>query len=213
MPSASLNILSRKVLFSLVLFLAISAVYLYGFPQTNVEYAIVVLLHAVVGVAATVWVIASLRQLLREGSWLFAGGWILFLSGAGFGLWLIHTGTLRSEWGLMYGHIVVSAIALGFLVAEALGRRGILGSAAVSSIARIGICLLIVAGLGFALRYTRESRWANHARIENPTMPPPTMDQEGDGTRGMFFPSSAQVYGNKKIPSAFFMQSDSCKRC
>ena len=213
MPSASLNSLSGKVLFSLLLFLAVSAIYLYGFPQTNVEYAIVVLLHAVVGVVATVWVIASLRRLLREGSWLFATGWLLFLGGAGIGLWLIHTGTLRSEWGRLYGHIVVSAIALGFLVAEALGRRGILGSAAVSSIARIGICLLIVAGLGFALRYTRESRWANHARIENPTMPPPTMDQEGDGTRGMFFPSSAQVYGNKKIPSAFFMQSDSCKRC
>ena len=96
MPSAFLNTLSRKVLFSLVLFLAISAIYLYGFPQTNVEYAIVVLLHAVVGVAATVWLTASLRRLLREGSWLFAGGWILFLAGAGIGLWLIHTGTLRS---------------------------------------------------------------------------------------------------------------------
>jgi len=213
MPSASLNTLSRKVLLSLVLFLAISAVYLYGFPQTNVEYAIVVLLHAVVGVAATVWVIASLRQLLREGSWLLAGGWILFLSGAGFGLWLIHTGTLRSEWGLMYGHIVVSAIALGFLVAEALGRRGSLGNIAGSTFARLAICLLIISGLGFALRYAREARWVNHARIQNPTMPPPTMDQEGDGARGMFFPSSAQVYGNKKIPSEFFMQSDSCKRC
>jgi len=39
------------------------------------------------------------------------------------------------------------------------------------------------------------------------------MEQEGDGSRGMFFPSSAQVYGNKRIPSEFFMQSDSCKRC
>jgi Flp pilus assembly protein TadD len=213
MPSASLNSLSRKVLFSLVLFLAISAIYLYGFPQTNVEYAVIVLLHAVVGVAATVWVIASLHRLLREGSWLFAGGWILFLAGAGIGLWLIHTGTLRSEWGLMYGHIVVSAIALGLLVAEALGRRGWLGDVAGSAVARLAICLLIVAGLGFALRYAREARWVNHARIQNPTMPPSTMDQEGDGARGMFFPSSAQVYGNKKIPSEFFMQSDSCKRC
>jgi len=39
------------------------------------------------------------------------------------------------------------------------------------------------------------------------------MDQEGDGPQGPFFPSSAQVYGHKKIPSKFFMESDSCKRC
>ncbi len=30
---------------------------------------------------------------------------------------------------------------------------------------------------------------------------------------GPFFPSSAQVYGGQKIPSKFFMESDSCKRC
>ncbi len=39
------------------------------------------------------------------------------------------------------------------------------------------------------------------------------MDGEGDGPKGPFFPSSAQVYGGKKIPSKFFMESDSCKRC
>jgi len=88
---------SQRLLFALVVLLTASAAYLYGFPQTNVEYAGVVLLHAVGGVVATVWVIASLRRLLREGSWLFAVGWVLFLVGAGIGLWLIHTGTLRSR--------------------------------------------------------------------------------------------------------------------
>ena len=39
------------------------------------------------------------------------------------------------------------------------------------------------------------------------------MNGEGDGPDGSFFPSSAQVYGNQKIPSKFFMESDSCKRC
>jgi tetratricopeptide (TPR) repeat protein len=213
MPSSSQNSLGRKVLFSLVMFLAVSAVYLYGFPQTNVEYAGVVLLHALVGVVATLWVIASLGRLLRDGSWLFAGGWILFLAGAGLGLWLIHTGTLRAEWKLMYEHMVVSAIALGFLIAEAAGRRGLLPSGVAATAARLAICLLVITALGAGLRYVREARWANRARIENPTMPPPSMEQEGDGARGMFFPSSAQVYGNKKIPSEFFMQSDSCKRC
>jgi hypothetical protein len=39
------------------------------------------------------------------------------------------------------------------------------------------------------------------------------MDAEGGWPQGPFFPSSAQVYGGQKIPSKFFMESDSCKRC
>jgi tetratricopeptide (TPR) repeat protein len=211
--SSSMNSLSQRVLLALVVFLTASAVYLFGFPQTNVEYAGVVLLHAVGGVVATVWVIASLRRLLREGSWVFAIGWVLFLIGAGLGLWLMHTGTLRAEWNWMYAHMIVSAVAIAFLIAERIGRRDWLGTGGAVTVAHLAICLVALAGLGTGLRYAREARWVNRAKIENPTMPPPSMDQEGDGSRGMFFPSSAQVYGNKKIPSEFFMQSDSCKRC
>jgi len=39
------------------------------------------------------------------------------------------------------------------------------------------------------------------------------MNDEGDGPQGDFFPSSAQVYGRQKIPSKFFMESQSCERC
>jgi tetratricopeptide (TPR) repeat protein len=39
------------------------------------------------------------------------------------------------------------------------------------------------------------------------------MNGEGDGPKGPFFPSSAQVYGGQKIPSQYFMESESCKRC
>jgi Flp pilus assembly protein TadD len=211
--SSSGNSLSRNALLGLVVFLTASAVYLYGFPQTNLEYAGVVLLHVLAGVVATVWVMAWLRRLLREGSWVFAAGWVLFLAGGAIGLWLIHTGTLRSEWKWMYAHMVVCAAAVGFLIAERVGRRGWLGSGTAGAVARVAVCLVVVGGVGAGLRYTREARWANRARIENPEMPPSNMDQEGDGAQGPFFPSSAQVYGHKKIPSKFFMESDSCKRC
>src|SRR4029078_12975852 len=59
----------------------------------------------------------------------------------------------------------------------------------------------------------RQSRWQKSLTIENPAMPPASMDAEGDGPQGPFFPSSAQVDGGKKIPSKFFMESESCKRC
>ena len=211
--SFSLNSLSGKVLFGLVAFLAASAVYLYGFPQMNVEYAVVVLLHTVVGVVATGWVLASLRRLLHQGSWGLGAGWMLFLAGAGIGLWLIHTGTLRSEWKWMYLHMGVCAAALGLLIAEAAGRRAWFGIGGGAAIGRVAACLFVIAVIGAGLRYAREARWANRARIENPALAPANMDQEGDGAQGPFFPSSAQVYGHKKIPSKFFMESDSCKRC
>jgi Flp pilus assembly protein TadD len=210
MPSSPLS-LGQKVLLGLVLFLTASAIYLYGFPQPNVTYAVVVLLHLAAGILATILLLPLLGRLLREGSWLAWGGWVLFLVGSALGLWLVHTGTLRSEWSWLYAHMLVSAVALGLLVAgffQQRGRVGALGGAAV-----LVLCLIVLAGLGAASRYTRESRWASRARIENPELPPLNMDQEGDGPQGPFFPSSAQVYGHRKIPSKFFMESDSCERC
>ena len=41
----------------LIGFLVVSAIYLYAFPQANVFYAGVVLLHAVAGVVASVWLL------------------------------------------------------------------------------------------------------------------------------------------------------------
>jgi cytochrome c-type biogenesis protein CcmH/NrfG len=205
--------LAQKILLTLVVCLAGSAVYLYAFPQQNVTYAVVVLLHLAAGILATILLLPQLRRLLREGTWLAWGGWLLFLAGAVLGLWLVHTGTVRSAWNWMYVHMVVCAAALALLFTERLGKRIGGSSNHGAAVLRLTVCLVILAGLGAGMRYVREARWANRARIENPNLPPLTMDQEGDGPQGPFFPSSAQVYGNRKIPSKFFMESDSCKRC
>jgi Flp pilus assembly protein TadD len=126
---------------------------------------------------------------------------------------LIKTGTPRAEWNWLYSHIIISSVGAAILFAEWAGKRGWLGSGTRSAIARVAICLALLAAIGYGARYLRESRWQNRARIENPAMPPATMNDEGDGPQGPFFPSSAQVYGRDKIPSKFFMESDSCKRC
>jgi Flp pilus assembly protein TadD len=203
----------QRLLFALVALLTVSAVYLYGFPQQNVTYAVIVLLHAVGGILAMILILPLLKNLVRDGTWLSWAGWFLFLAGGGLGTWLIHTGTPRSEWNWMYTHMIVCVAAGGFLLAERMGRQGWFGNRAGMGLARLGICLIVLVGIGAGLRYAREARWANRARIENPQMPPLSMDHEGDGPQGPFFPSSAQVYGGRKIPSKFFMESDSCKRC
>ena len=196
----------------LLLFLVISAAYLYSFPQPNIIYAVVVLLHALSGVVTAIILIPGLIRLLRKGSSLARAGWLLIAAGAVLGLILIKTGTPRSEWEWLYLHIAISLIGVTLLVADQLGRRGWLASNPSTSILRATICLAVLASIGYGSHYVRES-WQTRSRIQNPTMPPDNMNGEGDGPEGAFFPSSAQVYGKQKIPSKFFMESDSCKRC
>ena len=206
------NFFSR-VLNALLIFLAISAAYLYAFPQTNLFYAIVVLLHAVGGLLASVLLALRILRLLRHGSLVARGGWALAIAGAGIGIILIKLGTSRPEWNWLYLHIILSMAGIGLLFADWAGKRGWLAAGSGTATARVAICLLVLAGLGYCARYLRESRWEKHSNIRNPEMPPANMNDEGDGPEGAFFPSSAQVYGKQKIPSKFFMESDSCKRC
>ena len=201
----------------LVAFLTVSAGYLYAFPQPNILYAGVVLLHAFGGVLAALLLVPALIRLLRSGSFFTRAGWLLIAVGAVLGIILIKTGTPRSEWNKLYFHIVISLAGVGLLAADWLGRRGrsdarVLGSTGTASALRAVLCLAVLAGVGYAARYVRNS-WQTRNRIENPAMPPENMNGEGDGPDGPFFPSSAQVYGGQKIPSKFFMESDSCKRC
>ncbi|HXW90679.1 MAG TPA: tetratricopeptide repeat protein [Terriglobales bacterium] len=189
--------------------LSISAAYLYTFPQPTILYGLVVLLHAVLGIATAVVLILVLYPLLRDAAIGQRIGWVLLAAGAVLGCILLKTGTPRSESHLFYLHILLSLAGVGIVFAEWVTPPGWLGA----SLARSLVSLLVLALVGLGARYLRESRWENRGRIENPALPPADMNQEGDGPAGPFFPSSAQVYGERKIPSKFFMESDSCKRC
>ncbi|MFZ0276741.1 MAG: tetratricopeptide repeat protein [Candidatus Sulfotelmatobacter sp.] len=193
-------------------FLVISAAYLYAFPQPNIFYAVVVLLHALAGVIAAILLIPLLIRLLRDGSFLARAGWLLVAAGAILGIILIKTGTARAEWNWLYLHILISLAGVALLIAENMGRRGWLSASAATAILRTAICLVVISAVGYGAHYLRDS-WQARGRIQNPAMPPDNMNGEGDGPTGSFFPSSAQVYGKQKIPSKFFMESDSCKRC
>src|SRR6266851_6036468 len=207
------NLLGRGALAPMLVFLFFSAIYLYAFPQPNVVYAIVVLLHAAVGLVATVYLAILLLRLLRQGSILARLGWLLITSAGILGVVLIKAGTSRPEWNWVYLHIALALAGSGLLVADWAGGRGWMTAASARAISRYAICFLAIAGLSTAAWYTRNSRWQSHARIQNPSDAPETMNDEGDGPQGDFFPSSAQVYGHQKIPSKFFMESDSCQRC
>jgi Flp pilus assembly protein TadD len=198
-----------RVLSVLIGFLVVSAIYLYAFPQANVFYAGVVLLHAVAGVVASVWLLLWLVRSWRQGELLVRIGMVVLFLGAIPGLVLIYTGALRTEWTLVYVHLGVSFLGAGLVAAALLGDLGWLPR---HTAVRVAAVLAVIAVMAPVARYLRED-WNQRGRIENPTLPPLTMNGEGDGPTGPFFPSSAQVYGGEKIPSQFFMESDSCKRC
>src|ERR1700682_383473 len=119
-PGSSLN----RLLPLLIGFLVMSAIYLYAFPQANVFYAGVVLLHAVAGVVASVMLLLWLIRSWRQGSPLVRVGMVLLFLGAIPGLALIYTGALRPHWTLVYIHIGVSFLGAGLISAARLGDRG-----------------------------------------------------------------------------------------
>jgi Flp pilus assembly protein TadD len=198
------------VLSRLIAFLVVSAIYLYAFPQANTFYAAVVLLHVVAGVVASVWLLLWLVRSWRQGEPLLRIGMVFLFLGAIPGLALIYTGALSTERRNIYLHIGLSFLGAGLMAAARLGNRRWLSC---HTALRVTAVLVGLAVLAPAARYLREARWTQHGRIENPRLPPVSMNGEGDGPGGPFFPSSAQVYGGEKIPSKFFMESDSCKRC
>ncbi|HEV2732175.1 MAG TPA: multiheme c-type cytochrome, partial [Terriglobales bacterium] len=208
---AVLNIsFTRKLLFRLMLVLLVSAAYLYPFPQANLLYPAGVAIHVLAGILATALLGLLLWPLVREGNIIWKAGWLLLAAGAALGVLLVFKGTPHSEYRWLYVHLVMSMSGIACLLAEFLGRRGWLSS---NAAVRLLVCLALLGGLGWAARYQRESRWLTRTLIKNQTLPPASMDGEGDGPSGPFFPSSAQVYGGQKIPSKFFMESESCKRC
>jgi Tfp pilus assembly protein PilF len=194
----------------LIYVLVASSAYLYPFPQTNLIYPAVVVIHMLAGIVATIVGAALLSRLLRHGTIIWKTGWLLLAGGTVLGLLLLYTGSSRSEFKWLYAHIALSMLGIGCLLAEMLGSRGWLSS---NAAVRLLVCFAVLGAIGWAAHYQRESRWLVSSVIKNPSLPPETMNGEGDGPSGPFFPSSAQVYGGQKIPSKFFMESDSCKRC
>jgi tetratricopeptide (TPR) repeat protein len=197
----------------LVLALFVSAAYLYAFPQANLIYPLVVLLHAFGGVAALLFLVPWLLRNFRQQEWSARLAWVAFLVGSVPGLVLLKIGTRHSHYRWLNWHMGLSVLAGALLLSIWASRRGWFATGILLRVARVGACLVLLAGLSALANYCRHAQWSNRSRIENPHMPTATMDEEGDGASGPFFPSSAQVAGGGKIPSKYFMESEVCARC
>ena len=213
----------RRLKFRLPKFLAISvavlfvtAVYLYAFPSPTLAYAAAILLHTGLGMIAAICLVFFWLRYLKQLSWIPMLGWLLITLGAALGLALVYLGTTRPMLKWLYLHIALSTAGVVLLVADFLARR-ILPKVrirpAIVRLAAVVILAALAVGISYSAHALREGRWLASHIINNPSIAPESMNQEGDGPDGFFFPSSAQIVRGGHIPSKFFMESDSCKRC
>src|SRR5581483_7118843 len=174
----TLKNLRKRILPGLVLFLFGSAVYLFAFPQPNVIYPAVVLLHVVLGAIGLFFFIPALIQCLRSRNFASAG-WFLMTTGGVIGLVLIYTGTLRSDWKLLYLHIILGTAAVGILAAKWAGHRGWLVKTEAGTLIRTAATFALLAAVGAGCWYLRTTTWQKSAVIQNPSDSPETMAGEG----------------------------------
>ncbi len=203
----------RRAAFALLAILFLSAAYLYAWPSANIPYFAALILHLVGGVALALLLVFLLAPILRSSSIESRIGWILIAFGGVLGLLLMYTGTRRAEWPLLYVHIGSCVAGGAFLAAGWAARRGILRDGAAGAVVRSVSCLALAGIILAGAWWTRTVPWQKSHHIANPTIAPGTMDSEGDGPQGPFFPSSAQTADRGHIPASYFTESQSCQRC
>ncbi len=156
------------------------------------------------GLLAALWLSREpLLRELRRSSKLS----LILLSVCGLlGLALAYIGATTANYGVVLAHAVAGVLGAALLWAW-LRRSAPAASGAVAAALALG--LLLPAGSWLRDRYA--PRQAD--RIENPLWAPASMDGEGGGPQGPFFPSAANTTTGKLIPSNFFMESKSCQPC
>src|ERR1700735_3259687 len=203
----------RRFIIILLAVLFVTAAYLFVWPSANVSYFAAVILHLVAGIAVLIFLVFALQGILRDAPMTSRIGWILIAIGGVLGAVLIKTGTRRDEWPLLYTHIGASAAGGALLASAWAGKHGFLARRPAGGLVRCATFLLAAGFLILGAHWIRITSWERGHRIENPTIAPATMNSEGDGPSGPFFPSSAQTAHGGEIPANYFTESESCRRC
>ncbi|HEX4545619.1 MAG TPA: multiheme c-type cytochrome, partial [Candidatus Acidoferrum sp.] len=209
------NGFTKRWLAGALVALAVSAAYLYGYPSATISYALLVLFHIAAGIVFTVLLLLSALRLLPKETSLARLGWILLAAGGLLGTVLIKIGTPLRFRVWLYAHIALCVLGTLFVATSWMASRGWCGTGLVRQALGFLTLTLLAGTIAAGMWRTREWGWRNAKanRIANPLMPPESMDQEGDGAQGKFFPSSAQTRHGGSIPSQYFMKSDACQRC
>jgi len=125
-----------------VVALAVSAVYLYGYPAAKISYVLVDLFHIAIGIVLTLFLAFYLFRLLPRETLLARLGWILLLAGALLGIVLIKIGTPLRLKPWLYAHIASCVLGALFLATSWLRSKAWLGDGLI----RRGLGMAVIAG-------------------------------------------------------------------
>ena len=193
----------HRTLRAVLIAFLVTSVYLWLRADPTVFYYGNVLAHVVGGVLLLLYLLVRGPLLLRTLGGVGRAAWLLLALGGLAGCVLIVTGNLRPMKPLLVSHEVLAAAgAVGLLMAARHGagaRR--MGGELVMAMA----CVAVLLG-GAALREDRTFV------IENPAAPVSMDDESMGGRAGAFFPSSIHTSTGGRIPSDFFMTSETCGR-
>ncbi|MEO8594888.1 MAG: tetratricopeptide repeat protein [Candidatus Solibacter sp.] len=180
--------------------LIVNSGYIAAFGDPTIFYVANVLLHLGLGLALMLVALAWLKRRPVEcGLFLLCGVPALYLA---------VKGNTRDQFFVLWAHM-----ALAFLALAVIGVRLIHQKAPPRLIRGfIAACVLMIL-LPSGANFYRKLRPNPNDRIQNPTVAPMSMDQEGGGAKSPFAPSSAQSNTGKIIPSNFFMDSEACGQC
>ena len=192
--------------------LLVNSAYLAASASASLFYYSNVALHVGLGAIGLVVVVWRARQ-WSAWSWPARIAGIVFAGAAIVGVWLAWAGASRINQRVLDAHgMLAIAATLAIAIASfAQASRAPVGRRRALNVAGVIACLLIA--LPVVARTIAHRQFANQYRIVNPTEAPLNMDEEGNGPKGPFFPSSARTNVGGTIPSNFFMTSATCARC
>jgi Flp pilus assembly protein TadD len=203
----------RRLFIALAVALAASALILFAYPMASIAYEAVVIAHLALGIVFLGMAGPAIWRQLRQVHAAESAGWTLMALGGLAGAVLIFTGSRRDRWPILYSHELISLAACALLLWVWAGNRGWLAGNAAKSVLRLAACLALAAGLAWGAWWTRTVPWKRANVIHNPAIAPDSMNAEGDGPQGPFFPSSSQTKSGKTVPEDYLLDSQACERC
>ena len=203
----------KKVRLGLLFILFFTALYDFAWPTPTIHYYVFVVLHLAAGIAFLFLLFFFFGNIWRNSTLADRAGWSLLAFGGLIGVALIFTGTPRNDFPILYVHIIASLLGVILLLGSYASRRKWLAPLGPSSSLRWAVILVLFAALSYGAWWTRSVQWQRSYQITNPAIAPATMNQEGAGSSGPYFPGSVEVAHNAKIPAQFFLESETCKTC
>ena len=192
---------------ALSVLLVLNAGYLWAFAQPNLFYVGNVLAHVVLGalllgLALTQWslIVELWRGLGRMSA-------LLLVVAAVLGVVLCFIGATFPHARVVVVHGATGFLGMALAAAHFWGKRPDFGKWV-----GFAVCLALLMPAAESLRH-RFLPTQGKERIINPTTAPLSMDDEGGGPDGPFFPSAATTNVGGLIPSEFFLDSKACGEC